>query len=90
VATAALIGQPLQHKDLVLSASFSPDGGRLVTASADKTARLWKAPPVAPPNIVATAYKMLGDHETAGLSTRYGIDVKEPICMRDAPAAGLG
>jgi hypothetical protein len=82
-------GKPLHHEDTVLSASFSPHGARVVTVSGN-AARLWKAPPVAPPNIVATAYKMLGDHETAGLSTCYGIDVKEPICMRDAPAAGLG
>ena len=29
------------HKDAVLSAKFSPDGRRLVSTSADKTARLW-------------------------------------------------
>jgi hypothetical protein len=43
------------------------------------------APPIAP-DIVATACKMLGDHDTAGLFTRDGIDVKDPICAGDGPA----
>ena len=29
------------HSDAITSAAFSPDGNRLVTASADKTARVW-------------------------------------------------
>ena len=36
------IGEPLQgHEDEVRSVSFSPDGTRIITASADTTARLW-------------------------------------------------
>jgi WD40 repeat protein len=31
------------HEDVVVSASFSPDGARIVTASGDKTARVWNA-----------------------------------------------
>ena len=31
------------HEDSVASAAFSPDGKRIVTASADNTARLWDA-----------------------------------------------
>ncbi len=84
-ATGAPIGQPMRHEDRVTKALFSPDGTRVVTASADRTARVWLAPPVAP-DIVAAACKMLLDHDTASLSTSYGIAVEDPICAQDAPA----
>jgi WD domain, G-beta repeat len=84
-ATGVPIGKPLQHERSVISASFSPDGAKVVTASEDSTARVWIAPPVAP-GIVATACKMLRDHDTASLFTHYGIEVTDPICAQDPPA----
>ena len=36
---------PLQHDDHVLAATFDATGERVVTASSDKTARIWDAPP---------------------------------------------
>ena len=36
-------GKPLQHGDTVNAAAFDPKGERVVTASGDKTARIWDA-----------------------------------------------
>ena len=40
---STLMIPPLVHDDSVLDVTFSPDGTRIVTASGDKTARLWNA-----------------------------------------------
>jgi energy-coupling factor transporter ATP-binding protein EcfA2 len=37
------ITPPLQHREGVRSAAFSPDGARVVTASGDRSARVWDA-----------------------------------------------
>ncbi len=37
------VGEPLRHGDGLYAASFSPNGGWVVTASEDKTAQVWEA-----------------------------------------------
>jgi WD40 repeat protein/serine/threonine protein kinase/tetratricopeptide (TPR) repeat protein len=45
VATSQRIAPPLRHRGAIFSAAFSPDkeGRHVITASADWTARIWKA-----------------------------------------------
>jgi WD40 repeat protein len=45
VPTGEPIGKPLQHDDSVLAVAFNRTGELVVTASADKTVRIWRAPP---------------------------------------------
>ena len=42
------LGAPMRHEGVVISACFSPDGQRVLTASADQTARVWDAAADAP------------------------------------------
>ena len=56
------LSAPMHHNDSVLSACFSPDGKRVVTASRDSTARIWDAnsgaalsPPLEHPSLVRRA-----------------------------------
>ena len=43
-ASGKTIREPMRRDDAVLSAQFNADGQRVVTASRDKTARVWDAP----------------------------------------------
>jgi WD40 repeat protein/serine/threonine protein kinase len=42
-ASPRVVAGPLQHSKAVRSVRFNPDGSRIVTASADGTARVWNA-----------------------------------------------
>jgi WD40 repeat protein len=72
--TGKPIGEPLNgHEGNVLSAAFSPDGKRIVTASADNTARLWDAEtghPISEP---------LKGHADAVLSAAFSPDGKRIV-----------
>ena len=55
VATAMISPAPAQelmtlkgHTDVVTSVAFSPDGKRIVSASADKPVKIWDVPPLKP------------------------------------------
>ena len=43
VRTGKAITPPLRHRDLVIAASFSPEGSRIVTTGKDKVVRIWDA-----------------------------------------------
>jgi hypothetical protein len=45
-ATGKAISEPMKHDGAVRSARFSDDGQRVVTASADHTARVWDIPTI--------------------------------------------
>jgi WD40 repeat protein len=44
--TSFSASEPLKHADELKSAQFSPDDQRVVTASKDKTVRIWEVPTV--------------------------------------------
>ncbi len=49
---ARLLLEPMRHQGIVEWASFSPDGERVVTASADHTARIWNIQAVPKPGLI--------------------------------------
>jgi WD40 repeat protein len=62
------------HEDGVSSAQFSADGKTVVTASADKTARLWKCDVCRPVGeIAAELAKAVGRHLTEEERRRFGV-----------------
>jgi hypothetical protein len=46
VTTGKALSEPMKHDGTVTSAQFSPDGQRVVTASFDRTARVWDIPTI--------------------------------------------
>ena len=77
----------LRHS--VNSAAFSPDGTRVMTASDDRTARVWIAPPSRPTSSRPHARCSAATTTRPASSTRYGIDVKDPICTGNEPRPTL-
>jgi WD40 repeat protein len=84
-AVASLAG----HSGWVSSAAFSPDGGRIVTASWDNTARVWDIGALPKGHILQVACKLLnGDFSLNGITT-YPLVFDRPICAIDPPPPDL-
>ena len=69
----------------VYSAAFSSDGARIVTASADKTARLWNVGTIPMGNLFEIACAELSDHDLSDIAKDYGLTNLEPICQDTPP-----
>ena len=67
------------------SAAFSPDGARIVTASSDKTARIWAVSHIPKGDIFQIASAWLPDHDLTDIAREYGLTNLEPICESDPP-----
>jgi WD40 repeat protein len=92
-ATGEALLPPLRHErsvgniiNGVIGAVFNADGTRILTWSRDDTARLWDISRLPTGHLIEVACRMLPDHNTSELESRYGIAISEPICGPDTPA----
>ena len=79
-------GSSATSRCLFLSHSaFSPDGARVVTASGDKTARLWDVGAIPKGHLFQIACVWLPDHDLTDIARVYGLTNLQPICENDPP-----
>jgi WD40 repeat protein len=83
---------PSSARSAVTINAFSPDGTRVVTASWDRTARVWDVSGIPPGNILQVACTYLKMHEDPvsleGV-TQYPLTFDRPICVTDPPPPDL-
>jgi len=78
--------EPLRHEEDVLSASFSPDGKRVVTASFDNTARVWDIAPssnIPVPDWLAPLAEAVGGRRLNDQTICEAVDPKLCIQLRE-------
>ena len=92
VGTGKPVGEPMMHGGPVNSASLSPDGKRVVTASWDGTARVWDVSTGKPvgepiPSLSASAQKDIRGVDFRNFTYEYGLGEPETITVRDGEFA---
>ena len=80
--TSEALGAPMRHKNALYDVEFSSDGKRVVTASADHTARLWDATTGQP---IGTPL----EHEDSVVSAKFSPDGQRVVTASDDGTARL-
>jgi WD40 repeat protein len=75
------------NDDAVLSAAFSLDGARVVTASHDKTARVWDVGAIPKGTLFQIACARLLDQDLTDIAREHGLTNLQPICETDPSLA---
>lgn len=80
-----LIASLRGHGEGVSSAAFSPDGELVVTASTDRTARVWQL--ISLEALIATACRLVPEGASDALKETSFITAEEPVCTGVTTAA---